>query len=341
MAAPTAAKSFGAILIDLNTLISARREVPDGQKLSDNIARMIEDSSRQLNNLYQFHTSDEEPSCQNHSLLLGVHGSIEDIPVAAKILGDLLKSEVIARRVLQLTPPGCKDFQVHRSLQKIWESLQSSNVQDKAFKQAVLEAFTMHSCPPTDNGRASGNRDMVPMLGSGPTNGKRLKGGLEKINTRRSDDRSTRDKRARSRSDSIELPNPEPRNDQKVSGSRKMIKARRSKGKNEWSIPVASVRFPDKLLWGECLAIIYDAARGFLVAQDVDKATAKAGSELEVAISRLTHLCHCPSNQYIQLHFDDFDRFVLDIKVHTKDDGEELIEKILYNGPEQCVVKIV
>lgn len=145
MAALTTPKTFGGILKHIETLISARNELPGEGKVAENIARMVEDLSLELNNHYQHHTSPEEPSCVEHTLLLGVHDSIEGIPVAEKILGDLIKHELIARRFVPLTPPGCRDFQVHRSLQNVWESVQAGNIQDKAVKKAVLEAFTAHS----------------------------------------------------------------------------------------------------------------------------------------------------------------------------------------------------
>ncbi|KAL8918152.1 MAG: hypothetical protein Q9208_007504 [Pyrenodesmia sp. 3 TL-2023] len=341
MAASTIAKSFEDVLHDLETLISARKEVPDGQKLSDNIARMIEDSSRQLNNLYQSHISDDEPSCQDHSLLLGVHDSIGDIPVAAKILDDLLKSEVIARRVVQLTPPGCKDFQIHRSLQKIWESLQSGNVQDKAIKQAVIEAFNTHSSYPTPDTKASRSRGKVQVPGSEPPNDQIVSGSYDRGNVRRAviEDNTRR---------SVwEVPSPEPMSDKRVSDSRGNIEARRSerptKGatKDGWSVPVSTVRFPDKLLWGECLAVVYDAARGILVAQDVDKPKAKVGSGVEIAFSRLTHLYYSPTEEHIQLHCEGRDKFVIDIKMHSQWDGSKLIKNVMGAGPKHLMIQVV
>ncbi len=158
MAASTTPKTFGGILKDMETLISARNELPGGGKVAENIARMVEGLSVELNDHYQHHTSPEEPSCVDHTLLLTVHDSIKGIPEADRILGNLLKDELIARRVLHPTPHGCRDFRVHRSLQKIWESMQSGKITDKAVKQAVLDAFSAHSSPvvPEESARLGG-----------------------------------------------------------------------------------------------------------------------------------------------------------------------------------------
>ncbi|KAL8903034.1 MAG: hypothetical protein Q9207_004191 [Kuettlingeria erythrocarpa] len=309
MAAPTTPKTFSGILKDIETLISARNELPGEGKVADNIARMVEGLSMELNDHYQHHTSPEEPSCADHTLLLGVHDSIEGIPEAESILGNILKDELIARRVLHPAPHGCRDFQVHQSLQKVWESMQLGNITDKAIRQAVLDTFSAHSNPVT------------------PKESARLRGGgTEESAQGKRGHGSRRSNNEQSAHAKPEKTNPRRSEEEKVGG---------------WSFPVATVRFPDKLLWGDCLALVYDASRGYLVAQDVDKPKARAGSEVELAISRLTHLRHSPSEEHIQLHFDSLDELVLDIKMHVDYDGHGLIKKIVEAAPKHCVVKII
>ncbi|KAL9009648.1 MAG: hypothetical protein Q9173_005340 [Seirophora scorigena] len=104
--------------------------------------------------------------------------------------------------------------------------------------------------------------------------------------------------------------------------------------KLSWSIPVANARFPDKHLWGSCTALDYNSEAGTLVVQEVDKPKVKAGSKVSVEVRRLTHIRHDSSKLHIRLIFKVDGKYIVDLRMHTMDDGEDLVKKLTAIGPE-------
>ncbi|KAI4184133.1 MAG: hypothetical protein LQ348_004593 [Seirophora lacunosa] len=102
-----------------------------------------------------------------------------------------------------------------------------------------------------------------------------------------------------------------------------------------WSIPVANARFPDKHLWGSCTALDYDHEAGTLVVQEVDKPKVKAGSKVSVEVRRLTHIRHDASKLHVRLIFKADGKYIVDLRMHTMDDGEDLVKKLKAIGPEE------
>ncbi|KAL8958319.1 MAG: hypothetical protein Q9193_004598 [Seirophora villosa] len=108
-----------------------------------------------------------------------------------------------------------------------------------------------------------------------------------------------------------------------------------------WSIPVANARFPDKHLWGSCTALDYDHEAGTLVVQEVDKPKVKAGSKVSVEVRRLSHIRHDASKLHIRLIFKADGKYIVDLRMHTMDDGEDLVKKLMAIGPEGFQAGIV
>ncbi|KAL8646502.1 MAG: hypothetical protein Q9210_006112 [Variospora velana] len=80
---------------------------------------------------------------------------------------------------------------------------------------------------------------------------------------------------------------------------------------------------------------------GTLVAQEVDKPKVKAGSKVSIEVSCLTHLRHDASKLCIRLVFQAEGKYIVDIRMHTKEDGEDLVKKITAITPEGLQVGLV
>ncbi|KAL9018091.1 MAG: hypothetical protein Q9185_004624 [Variospora sp. 1 TL-2023] len=201
------------------------------------------------------------------------------------------------------TSPGCKDAVIHRHLLSIFGSLESENIDNQVVQKAVLEAFDYHSAITANQEEREATPAADQERSTAPA--KDEESGLSEIDR---------------------VP---PR------------QARKPTAKRPWSIPVASARFPDKHLWGSCMALDYDPQAGTLVAQEVDKPKVKAGSKVSVDVSCLTHLRHDASKLCIRLVFLAEGKYIVDLRMHTKHDGEDLVRKITAIIPEGLQVGLV
>lgn len=277
-------KSFKAMLENLRTLTSIKKDLPEGHNEQENLSNMIDDHSKQLLLRYEQSPEEQRPSCVDHSDLLHLYTSLEGIPEAKQRLYSIIGS--VSRLVYSDNPPsylGCKDIEVHRCLLHVWASLQLEGIDNKVVARSVLKFFAAHSVKPETKDR---NSDSGVTVAQTP-------------------------------------------------------KTEKWGNKNRWSIPIASVRFPDTALWGGCMTLNYDDTRGTLTAEDHDRRKSKAGSDMEVEMSRLTNLCYSTSQEYIRLHFDGFEQFVVDLKMHNYLDGQTVIRKIKAAGPPSCVFDLV
>lgn len=159
MVALQADKSFDAIVGDMETLISARNDLPDGHKAHESLSRMINDLSEQLPWRHVYDGKEKRPSCLEQIRLIHLHGSLQGNPEASKRIKKMIDKEINGYESNHPLALSCKDIQAHHCLLKIWASLQSQKIQNKVVLLTILEAFVCHCEKPTKTDGTSGTHE--------------------------------------------------------------------------------------------------------------------------------------------------------------------------------------
>ncbi|KAL8721160.1 MAG: hypothetical protein Q9181_007766 [Wetmoreana brouardii] len=151
MATEESLNNFMAKLTALETVTAAKQYVPKDTTTYSGLQGIIVGHSRSLQSSYDRLSRDGEAGISECSRLEGMYNLLQDIPSAQNVVRNILfldiqkKVEHSAREA-----PSNKDVQAQRSILKIWQTLQSEKIDNKAVDDVILKVLASHGRTLTD-----------------------------------------------------------------------------------------------------------------------------------------------------------------------------------------------
>ncbi|KAL8918150.1 MAG: hypothetical protein Q9208_007502 [Pyrenodesmia sp. 3 TL-2023] len=105
-----------------------------------------------------------------------------------------------------------------------------------------------------------------------------------------------------------------------------------------WSVPLASILFPDKSLRCSDLSVTHDLAREILIVQSEKRLPGMDESALEIETRRLSIIQHSPSEKHIRLQYRGLGDGIFDFRMDKAVDGGKFMDKLKLICPRNCEI---